>query len=128
MLHNFCLAITALCLGAASAQAQGKLDLMPYAKSGVVNCALPGTTVEFFLDGKGRARVTSAKSNYVGFRNAVQRKIWTAGTTEKDGTRLMVIDNEANSRIMIKLPNGNGFAFLADGGVSDIICQVLVSP
>jgi hypothetical protein len=44
-----------------------------------------------------------------------------------EGRRMLVIDNGKNSRIMTELPAGKGMAFLFDGGVSDIVCQVMVS-
>jgi len=111
-----------------SIRAQTQSSPVPYLKSGVANCALPGTAAEFFLDGKGGARVVSASSNYAGFRAAVSRKQWTASTIEKVGLPLLILDNGAKSRIMVKLSGGQGMAFLADDGVSDILCQVLVSP
>jgi hypothetical protein len=30
--------------------------------------------------------------------------------------------------LMVSLPDGKGMVFSADGGASDILCQVLVSP
>jgi hypothetical protein len=47
---------------------------------------------------------------------------------DKDGKRILVLDNGRKTRIMVSLPDGKGVAFSADGGVSDILCQVLVSP
>jgi hypothetical protein len=115
-------------LGGTAASAQSEHDPVPYTTSGVANCALPGTTAEFAFDGAGRAKLVSSSSNYAGFREAARHKTWTVSTVNKEGMRLLILDNEAKSRIMVELPNGNGMAFLADGGVSDIICQVLVSP
>ena len=120
--------ITALVIGIATSASAQEFNPVPYNRSGVANCVLPGTSVEFFLDGNGKARVTQASSNYEGFRAAARRKVWSAGTVMMEGRRLLVLDNGAKSRIMVELPNGKGMAFTADGGVSDIICQVLVSP
>jgi hypothetical protein len=109
------------------AQAQDKYKTTPYMKTGVANCVLPGTSAEFFLDGRGGAKLVKASSNYDGFRQAARIKNWKAMTLTMEGRRMLVIDNGKNSRIMTELPAGKGMAFLFDGGVSDIVCQVMVS-
>lgn len=102
---------------------------VPYDKNGIANCSLPGTIIEFALDGRGGARIARIESNYPPFRSAArQTRVWRAGFVNKDGKRILVLDNERKTRIMISLPDGKGMAFSADGGVSDILCQVLVSP
>jgi hypothetical protein len=102
---------------------------VPYNKSGVANCSLPGTIIEFALDGRGGAQVARIETNYPPFRVAAQQtRVWRAGLVDKDGKRILVLDNGRKTRIMVSLPDGKGVAFSADGGVSDILCQVLVSP
>jgi hypothetical protein len=102
---------------------------IPYDKSGVVNCSLPGTIIEFFLNGQGGAQVTRIDSNYAPFLNAVkQNRLWSAKSQDRALERILVLDNGHNTRIIIRLPDGKGMAFSADGGVSDILCQVLVTP
>ncbi|MBD9372774.1 hypothetical protein IB238_09085 [Rhizobium sp. ARZ01] len=100
----------------------------PYQKFGVVNCALPGTTIEFSLNGSGGADVASSSSNFAPFREAARVKTWSANVEVKDGTRLLILDNLKNTRIMIRLPDGKGMAFTGADGVSDILCQVLIQP
>ncbi len=102
---------------------------MPYDKSGVANCSLPGTIIDFALNGRGGAQVARIESNYPPFRRAAsQTRVWRAGLVDKDDKRILVLDNGHKTRIMVSLPDGKGIAFSADGGVSDILCQVLVSP
>lgn len=108
--------------------ASASATLPPYRESGVATCTCPGTNVEFFLDGEGGARLTSVRSNYVGFTNAARVKRWTASLTDKDGQKLLILDNGQKSRIMTDPSSGKGMGFLADGGVSDMLCQVLVKP
>jgi hypothetical protein len=55
---------------APSAHADENLGSQPYEKSGIVNCALPGTIVEFALNGSGGAILTKMSSNYAPFRKA----------------------------------------------------------
>jgi hypothetical protein len=100
----------------------------PYNKSGVANCSLPGTIIEFALNGHGGAQVARIETNYPPLRSAAQTRVWRASLVDKDGKRLLVLDNGRKTRIMVSLPDGKGMAFSADGGVSDILCQVLVSP
>ena len=102
---------------------------IPYDKSGVANCSLPGTIIEFALNGGGGAQVARIESNYAPFRRAArQTRVWQAGLVDQDGKSLLVLDNGHKTRIMVSLPDGKGLAFSAEGGVSDILCQVLVSP
>jgi hypothetical protein len=119
-------------LSSAPAQPQSSTDgnePIPYDKSGVANCSLPGTIIEFALNGRGGAQVARIESNYPPFRNAArQTRVWRAGLVGKDAKRILVLDNGRKTRIMISLPDGKGIAFSADGGVSDILCQVLVNP
>jgi hypothetical protein len=104
-------------------------DLIPYDKSGVANCSLPGTIIDFALNGRGGAQVARIESNYLPFRRAAQQtRVWRAGLVDHDGKRMLILDNGHKTRIMVSLPDGKGMAFSADGGVSDILCQVLVSP
>ena len=43
--------------------------------------------------------------------------------------RVTMVDQDQSSSFLItSLPDGKGLAFSAEGGVSDILCQVLVSP
>lgn len=119
-------AVTAVALIAVAAT--GAEARQPFRKSGIANCALPGTTIEFAMDGRGGATLASFSSNYAGFHAAAKRRRWTAILDDSKGYRLLIFDNGANSRIMVRLPDGKGMAFTADGGVSDILCQVLVSP
>jgi hypothetical protein len=101
----------------------------PYNKTGVVNCSLPGTIIDFALNGRGGAQVARIESNYAPFRAAVQQtRVWRAGLADKDGAQFLILDNGRKTRIMVRLPDGKGMAFSADGGVSDILCQILVSP
>lgn len=99
-----------------------------YRQSGVATCTCPGTSVEFVLDGEGGARIARANSNYAGFTNATRVKDWTVYRTEKDGMTLIVLDNGRKSRIMADPSTQKSMGFLADGGVSDMLCQILVKP
>lgn len=102
---------------------------VPYNKTGVVNCSLPGTIIDFALDGRGGAQIARIESNYAPFRRAArQTRVWKAGVADRDGKRILILDNGHNTRIMVDLPDGKGMAFSGDGGVSDILCQVLVAP
>jgi hypothetical protein len=104
---------------------------VPYEKTGVVNCSLPGTVIEFALNGSGGAEVTRIESNYPPFRRAgEQTRVWQANLANLEGNRVLVLDDGRGTRIMITLPDGKGMAFSAGdgGGASDILCQVLVSP
>jgi hypothetical protein len=98
----------------------------PYQKHGVVNCALPGTTIEFALNGSGGADVASVSSNFPPFEEAARIKTWSATVVTKDGLKVLVLDNLKATRIMVRLPDGKGMAFTGSDGVSDILCQVLV--
>lgn len=100
----------------------------PYDKSGIVNCALPGTTIEFALLGQGKVKVVNFSSNYDPFRVAARKPGWKAYTASIRDERMLILDNNENSRIFARLPDGKGLAFLYDGGVSDILCQILVQP
>ncbi len=102
----------------------------PFLRSGVSNCVVPGTQIDFHLTGNGTAQVVKASSNYPPLLRAANVKTWKAFEVNREGMRLLVLDNGRATRIMVKLPAGNGMAFIGEkeGGVSDIICQVLVSP
>jgi hypothetical protein len=102
----------------------------PYQNAGVVNCSLPGTIVEFGLDGSGGAEVTRIESNFAPMRNAARRgRVWSARLVEGDDKQILVLDNGERTRIMVSLPDGKGMAFVTDAnGLSDILCQVLVRP
>jgi hypothetical protein len=107
----------------------------PYMKSGVVNCALPGTSISFALNGNGGAIVANASSNYAPFRKAARTKTWSATSIVQEGMKMLVLDNLSGTRIMARIPDGKGMAFIApkggkksDVGVSDILCQILVQP
>jgi hypothetical protein len=109
----------------------GQNEGVPYDKSGVANCSLPGTVIEFALDGRGGAEVTRIESNYPPFQRAAeQTRVWQANLVDMEGNRLLVLDDGRGTRIMVMLPDGRGMAFSArdGGGASDILCQVLVSP
>lgn len=98
----------------------------PYRNSGVATCTAPGTSIEFVMDGSGNARVTGVQTNYAGFRQAARVKVWKVLRAEKDNTSLIVFDNGQKSRIMNIAGSQKAMGFLADGGVSDMLCQVLV--
>lgn len=51
----------------------------PFNKSGVANCSLPGTIIEFALNGHGGAQVARIESNYQPFRNAGPADPYLAG-------------------------------------------------
>ncbi len=55
-------------------------------------------------------------------------KRWSASVVEKGGQKLLVLDNGRKSRIMTDTSTQKAMGFLADGGVSDMLCQVLVKP
>jgi len=99
-----------------------------YRAAGVATCTCPGTSVEFLLSGDGSARVVRTNSNYSGFTNATRVKDWTAYRADKNGTTLIVLDNGRKSRIMADPSTQKSMGFLADGGVSDMLCQILVKP
>jgi hypothetical protein len=121
-----CLIVSAL--AATAAQAEDKLASEPYEKTGIVNCALPGTVIEFGLNGSGGAIVTKASSNYAPFQKAARTRTWAATTVAMDGVRMLILDNLNKTRIMVRLPDGKGMAFTSPEGVSDILCQILVTP
>jgi hypothetical protein len=102
----------------------------PYQNAGAVNCSLPGTIIEFGLDGSGAAEVTRIESNFEPMRNAARlRRVWSARLVERDDKQILVLDNGERTRIMVSLPDGKGKAFVTDAnGLSDILCQVLVRP
>lgn len=111
------------------ARTSGTESRPAFMEAGVVNCASPGTSVEFYLDGQGGAKLVQVKSNYSGFINAAKVKNWSATTISlKDKPRLLVLDNGKKSRIMADPKSGKAMGFMADGGVSDMLCQVLVKP
>ncbi|GJD90732.1 hypothetical protein BHAOGJBA_4274 [Methylobacterium hispanicum] len=122
--------LAAACPSAYAAQGEVPQGGKPFLKSGISNCVAPGTTIEFHLTGQGTAQVAKASSNYPPLLRAAKVKIWKAWEVDRDGLRLLILDNGRATRIMVKLPNGNGMAFIGEkeGGVSDILCQVLVSP
>lgn len=99
-----------------------------YRESGVATCTCPGTNVEFVMDGDGGAKIARASSNYFGFTNATRVKNWTVYRTVKDGMTLIIFDNGRKSRIMADPNSQKSMGFLADGGVSDMLCQILVKP
>jgi len=105
-------------------------DGKPYQSAGAVNCSLPGTIIEFGLDGSGAAEVTRIESNFVPMRNAARPgRAWSARLVERDNKQILVLDNSERTRIMVSLPDGKGMAFVTDAnGLSDILCQVLVRP
>jgi hypothetical protein len=45
-----------------------------------------------------------------------------------DDNKLLILDNLNKTRIMINVPDGKGIAFTTPEGVSDILCQFLVTP
>jgi hypothetical protein len=98
----------------------------PYLESGIAKCSAPGTSIDFQLDGTGSARVLKSASNYDGFRSAARIKVWRVSRVEKDGKHLIVFDNGKNSRIMTLAGSQKSMGFIADGGVSDMLCQILV--
>ncbi len=103
----------------------------PYVRHGVVNCALPGTAIDFALIGDGDAQVARIESNYAPFRLAASKHpIWKTSTVSTEGKQLLIIDNGAETRIIVSLKSGRGAAYAAEGssGASEILCQILVSP
>lgn len=99
-------------------------EMEQYTKVGVINCALPGTTITFAANGSGGAIVISASSNYAPFRQAAKVKIWSAQMVNQSGKRLLVLDNLNKTRIMVDPETEKGMAF-APSGVSDILCQIV---
>ena len=124
--------LATLLLAATSSAAKDEVPKggKPFLKNGVSNCVVPGTEIDFHLTGQGTAQVVKASSNYPPLLRAAGVKIWKAWEVNREGLRLLVLDNGRATRIMVKLPAGNGMAFIGEteGGVSDILCQVLVSP
>jgi hypothetical protein len=84
--------------------------------------------IEFGLNGSGGAIVTKASSNYAPFQKAARTRTWAATTVAMDGVRMLILDNLNKTRIMVRLPDGKGMAFTSPEGVSDILCQILVTP
>jgi len=87
------------------------------------------------LNGKGSAIVAEASSNYKPFRQAAQTKTWSASAAERDGMKILVLDNLHGTRIIVGLADGKGLAYILpegsseeEQGVSDILCQILVKP
>lgn len=120
---------------AASDNLAWPLESSPYTKTGTVECALPGTSISFALNGQGGAIVADFSTNYPPFEAAAKAKVWSAVLAIKDGNKILVLDSLNGTRIMIAVPDGRGIAFVmpagadeADQGVSDILCQVLVEP
>jgi len=103
----------------------------PYDRRGVANCSLPGTVIEFVLQGDGKAKVARIDSNYAPFREAAKsHPIWHVASGVKEEKQFLVLDNGANTRIFVDLKEGRGIAYSgeASGGASDILCQILVNP
>jgi hypothetical protein len=115
--------------GGAAAEAQDH-NPSDYDRRGVVNCALPGTAIEFYVDGKGNAHVAHVESNFPPFLEAAtKRPIWRALVSENGNTRILILDSGYEAtRIMVEIGTGQGMAFTGGGGggASDILCQVLV--
>ena len=107
----------------AAAAQEGRL----FQKRGVANCTLPGTELEFYLNGKGGAELAKLKTNYAPIREAGKVKTWAVSVRNMKGKQLLIIDNLRNTRIMVDLKEGRGIAF-TDPGASDILCQILLSP
>lgn len=122
--------LTLIACSGAAANEEMPRDGKPFLKNGISNCVVPGTAIDFYLTGQGTARVVKVASNYPPLLRAAGTKVWKAWDVNRDGLRLLVLDNGHATRIMVKLPSGNGIAFIGEreGGVSDIICQVLVRP
>jgi hypothetical protein len=97
-----------------------------YRQSGVATCTCPGTNIEFVMDGQGGARIARTSSNYVGFTKATRVREWAVYRTIKEQRTLIVFDNGQQSRIMADPDSKKAMGFLADGGVSDMLCQILV--
>ncbi|WP_163875703.1 hypothetical protein [Rhizobium laguerreae] len=113
---------------AASANADnGSGQRPPYEKSGVVNCTVPGTSVQFALNGSGGAKLTQLSTDNAPFEKAGEVKTWSATTIELQGTTPLVLDNLNETRIMIT-PDGQGMAFTTSEGVADMTCQVNIRP
>lgn len=106
---------------AGSAQAQ-----TAYLVSGIAKCSAPGTEIDFAMTGDGQARVARVSSNYDGFRAAAKVKVWNVLRVQKNENAMIVFDNGRNSRIMNVVGSQKSMGFLADGGVSDMLCQILV--
>ncbi|MCJ2099465.1 hypothetical protein [Methylobacterium sp. E-046] len=97
-----------------------------YRQSGVATCTCPGTNIEFVMDGQGSARIARTSSNYVGFTKATRVREWAVYRTVKEERTLIVFDNGQQSRIMADPDTQKAMGFLADGGVSDMLCQIMV--
>jgi hypothetical protein len=100
----------------------------PWTQAGVANCTCPGTNVEFYLDGRGGAQLASVQSNYYGFTEAARVRQWKAMSVVKDGQRILVLDNGLKTRIMADPETQKSMGFTASGGVSPMLCQILVKP
>jgi hypothetical protein len=122
--------VSLLVLGIKSAKTAGDMrSFSPYDRHGIANCSLPGTVIEFALTGDGEAKVTRVESNYAPFRKAAKNHpIWRVVSGVKDDKQLLVLDNGANTRIFVDIKDGRGIAYSGEGGASDILCQILVSP
>jgi hypothetical protein len=108
-----------------------ELSLVSYNRKGVVNCSLPGTTIEFALDGRGGARVVHIESDYAPFLTAAQHApVWRAVLSVEHGDQMLGLRDGHSINIIVRLPDGKGsvFASAADGGIADIRCQVFVRP
>lgn len=101
--------------------------MTPYARTGVVDCAAPGTGASFGLTGDGKATLTRMESDHAPFREAGKVSEWTASLTPGN-PRLLVLDDGAGTRIMAALADGRGMAFAKPSGTIDVLCRILVSP
>ena len=117
----FIIGATLLLVGSAQAQSA-------YLASGIANCTAPGTSISFHMNGSGQAKVTKMTTNYDGFRAAAKVKVWRVLRVQKDENAMIIFDNGQKSRIMNVVGSQKSMGFLADGGVSDMLCQIMVQP
>ncbi len=113
-------------IGLAMAFASPAAAQTAYQVSGVAKCSAPGTEIDFAMTGDGQARVARVSSNYDGFRAAAKVKVWNVLRVQKNENAMIIFDNGKNSRIMNVVGSQKSMGFLADGGVSDMLCQILV--
>lgn len=118
----FIIGLAMACASPAAAQQ------VAYLAHGIATCTAPGTSISFNMDGSGQAKVGKVSTNYDGFAAAAKVKLWRVMRVQKNENAMIIFDNGQNSRIMNVVGSQKSMGFLADGGVSDMLCQILVQP